>query len=416
MTRIMIGAMGQRLAGLAATLALGAVGCSAAAGEESVEASKSEIVNGVVMNDADVSVFGLVALYHHDAGSPNWFIRPCSATILKSVAGVSWILTARHCVTASNTIMGAKAATSSLRLVAAASPGLANPNPPAGITPDAIFVPDAPAEIPAHDFALVRANVGWASRVGYRTGLWVGSPSTLIRVKFQAMGYGISVNDTTCSSPPYPSIGAGTARFGGEFKIQSAAATAPSSYSFLNQSTDGQSLFCGDSGGPDFAGLGTEDFGWTHLIGVHSTGAGLPGSSASSAVTGTWVQDQLGGLYLSSDWSRTLDLGQAGTQTLLVSVTDPRAVRLRYDPADQRIQLVGSSMCLARNTSNLIQFLSCSTSSGQKWTISADRQFQNAQNGQCLTVSEINEASLQPCSWATEEIAKRQHWAFHPQP
>ena len=74
-------------------------------------------------------------------------------------------------------------------------------------------------------------------------------------------------------------------------------------------------------------------------------------------------------------------------------------------------------MCLARNNSNLVQFLTCAASNNShKWVIHPERQIRNGENGQCLTLSQTNEASLQSCSNTTLDTSLRQHWAFHAQP
>jgi hypothetical protein len=386
-------------------------------GPEGVAVSLQEIANGTAMSDAQVATYGLVALYHPGPNTSTIFKRPCSASIVRSTFSVSWVLTARHCVTVPNTIMGAAVSAQSLFLAPYSNPGPSS----FGLVPGGSFravevrVPEAPAEDSSYDFALVRVNQDWSSRQNYRFAFWVGNPQALVGLPFTAFGYGVDTADSSCASAAagYPSPGAGFARSGGEFTVGGISGGA---YWFNNLSTGGQAVYCGDSGGPDFANIGPEDFVWTHQIGVHSRGAGPTGIST---LMSSWIQDQLGGYYLSTDWMRDQDVGiNANNQAWRFAKTDARVRLFKYNTSTQRISFMqnGSTRCLGLGANSSVMSQTCSSSNAQKWTISNHRTIQNVQSSQCLMATDGSDIRMQPCSFATIEIGERQHWAFHPQP
>jgi hypothetical protein len=267
------------------------------------------------------------------------------------------------------------------------------------------------------DLAVVFANVDWSDRGIYRFGMWVGEPSVLAGVPFMARGYGINVNDQMCDTNG-TTEGAGQARAGYDFFVTSGARIGlAGSYVYNNLSTNNQTNICGDSGGPDHANLGNEDFVWTHLIGVHSTGRNV-GTPVQSSVPGLFVQNVLGGSYLSSDVNRDLDLAQFSKFGLkwygLVAKTDTRATRMTYDPQTQRIS--GGGSCMMQSGSSVVPATcgSLTNPNAQRWVFSAQRTLKNVASGQCLTTSG-GSPTAQACSTLTVDIELQQAWAFHPQ-
>ena len=254
---------------------------------------------------------------------------------------------------------GTVAPVNRIRLAASANPGPADPNPPTwAVQPTSIVAMPVNPGFPSTDWdlAVVFANVDWSDRGIYRFGLWVGEPSTLTGLPFMARGYGINVDDQECDTNG-TTMGAGQARQGFDFVVQFAArAGLAGAYSYNNWSTNNQAVMCGDSGGPDHANIGPEDFVWTHLIGIHSTGK-LLNTPVQSSVTGRWVQDTIGGTYLSSDSNRDLNVARLdsplfGPMWQMVNKADPRAVRMFYDPATQAIQ--GAGRCMQQSGANVL--------------------------------------------------------------
>jgi hypothetical protein len=385
-------------------------GCDGEVADE-IDEEGGAIVGGTTLSSTQLQTYGLVALYHRDSSTAPWFIRPCSATILRSSGGVSKVLTARHCVTPGGNIDGTPVAASNLRLIPSVSPGLANPNPPSGaITAASVqAMPISGTSQPYHDMALVTVNVDWSSRVASKQGILVRNPSTMAGddEPLLAFGYGVSLDDQLCfSDPPNHSPGAGTARFGGPFEPSSGSILSPgATYQYPNLSPTGQKVICGDSGGPDIGWLGSDDFTWAHVVGVHSAGT----TNMTNTATNKWLQDTLGGVYLSSYWDRTKNVAANGTTGLQV-LSASSGILMKYNADTQQVIAVSANKCLTTS----LTLATCSTSSSQKWIVSGSQRIAAASGAGCLTHSATSSLTLQACSSAVE-MSQRQMWAWHPQ-
>ena len=415
-----------RSLGFVAVISAGALGCSSEAADvasDSVSVEPSEIANGSTAGQSVSQFYGMAAIYHPDDGF-TFFPRPCSGTIFFSANNFTWILTARHCVTANAGIDGPLVNPSALRVLPGPNPGIANPNPPAAAVPAAAIL----AMSPASDMAMVGVARNWEALVT-RFGMWVAAPQVLAQAQVQvtAFGYGINVFDTGCFGQPV-TTGAGVARFGGPFTISSGgtafqANQEASSYSFVNSSPSGQSVICGDSGGSDIAALGSSST-WVHLLGVHSGIDPSPGGTATTQTSIRWLQSQFSGFYLSPDQVLSIPRGfftgananvtRFPTGNSLWVVAAPSAAdRWGYDPFTQRISLSGStSSCMAPSggVGSSVVFEACADVPRQRWTFGADRRFVNVALGSCLTTSG---AFL---SNAACDSSASQKWALHAQP
>jgi hypothetical protein len=385
---------------------------------ESVAATTSPIVNGTVMTQTEVTNRGLAALYdkvYKSDGTSSWFPRPCSAIILTSSGGVSKVLTARHCVTRDVSINGTPVVGADVRVIATAAPGMANPNPPAGaITASAVTAMPTTTADRNRDLAVVTVNANWSANVAARPAVLIANPSTLVGKDLIAYGYGMNINNWSC--PTTGSTGAGTARKASPFTITSgAAASDGGSYRYTNSNSSGQVLICGDSGGPDIAFLGIE-LTWDHITGVHS---GADSTIVISTATAKWLQDTLGGLYMSSYWDRNRDAGISvngpATQLFLYSTSLAGNIsRLKYDLTTKRLTATANGLCLD-STASLV---TCSSSTSQQWnTSAANMRLVNVSTGKCLTHFGTGGTLLmQACATTgTIEAFARQMFAFHPQ-
>ena len=91
-----------------------AAGCAASSESEEVANQSDEVVNGSTVTTSTNPK--TVALYHQAICEPGlccptqgqmyWFPRPCSAMVLRSLPGETWILTAHHCVKRNGEIDG----------------------------------------------------------------------------------------------------------------------------------------------------------------------------------------------------------------------------------------------------------------------------------------------------------------------
>jgi hypothetical protein len=400
-----VGVLGVAMSLLPALLAA----CGAEEADEAIDVAGGAIVGGTTLTSGQLTTYGLVALYHRDGPSAPWFTRPCSAVILRSSGGVSKVLTARHCVTVGGAIDGTPVFPSDLRLIPAVSPGIANPNPPSGtVTPASITLMTTSGTSQSyHDMAIVTVNVDWSSRVASKQGILVRNPSTMAGddEPLLAFGYGLSIDDQQCFGDPAHTTGAGTARFGGPFEPSSGSiAGSGATYVYPNLSPTGQKVICGDSGGPDIGWLGDDDFTWAHVVGVHSAGT----TNMTNTATGKWLQDQLGGVYLSSYWDRTKNVAANGTTGLQI-LPASSGIQLKYYADTQQIIAVSANKCL---TSSLT-LATCSTSTSQKWT-GSNQRLGAVSGGGCLTHAGTGTLALQACS-STAEMSQRQMWAWHPQ-
>jgi hypothetical protein len=90
---------------------------------------------------------------------------------------------------------------------------------------------------------------------------------------------------------------------------------------------------CGDSGGPDLAGLG--EVGWQHLLGSHSTGN--TANPAVSTAFGAFASLTLGGPFLSPSEFPGLDAAVSSTSFVLVDQNDFQRMPWIYAAATQGV-------------------------------------------------------------------------------
>jgi len=392
------------------------------------ETINSAIYQGINISQSELDNSGLVALYHpRDPDFPNFWPRPCSAVIVKSTGGVSTIVTARHCLTTNNEVTGDTLIDPSrLRLVRTLSPGVANPNPPAGgITPFAVVEKGGLRD----DIAMVLASVDWKPIADKRIGMWVGDPHNLVGTQFTAYGYGINSNDGSCTTNGNITTGAGVARSGSAFTVTQGQTWdgiggdgQPHRYLHNATSTGGQAVFCGDSGGPDEGFISTTP-GRT-LLGVHETGAGTVDDVESTAFD-LYLQYAVGGLYLTPNSQRTSD------NLVGVNVNDdPRALKMvartsndkltvTYDVPTKLLLIEGGWSCFSAATGSAALAADCNYGdSNQVWTVHTNGQLTNG-TGKCLTAGSSS-LVLGPC--ITRDftghivIPASTTWLFHPQP
>jgi hypothetical protein len=272
--------------------------------------------------------------------------------LLKSVAGFSYVMTARHCVTTDFGVSGPLVSPSKIRVQFGARPGLAAPNPPATavVADDIQGMPVTTVGPEARDVAIVRVRANWGPFVK-KHGFAVAAPNTYNSLPFYAFGYGISTFDTNCYNHSQNTVttGAGTARLGGPFTAVQGSAPfaerlAGGFYRYVNSNGGNppQSIICGDSGGPDFIPLA----GAWQILGVHSTGTLAPSELAGSTAAGRWVQESIGGLYLTPDSMPTFNFAVSSSWVPFLVENTGIAQTLRYDPATQRINASGLSRCL----------------------------------------------------------------------
>ncbi|HEX6272829.1 MAG TPA: discoidin domain-containing protein [Polyangiaceae bacterium] len=370
-------------------------------------------MNGTVLSEPLAQFFDLVAVYHPGLDGAPWFPRPCSGVLVRSSAGFSYVMTARHCVTTDLTIGGTIVAPSRIRVQFGARPGLASPNPPATavVADDVQGMPVSSAGGEARDIAMIRVRANWGPFVR-KHGLAVSAPNTFNNLPVYAFGYGISTFDTGCFEHTQNTVttGAGIARMGAPFTAGSGSTPFPGGlqggfYSYVNSNGGNppQSIICGDSGGPDFTPLA----GAWHILGVHSTGTGSTSERAVSTAAGTWVQDTLGGLYLSPDSMPNYNFAVTSSWVPFLAPNTGSAQTLRYDPATQRINAAGLSRCLVPAGGE--PMAPCQDIALQRWAVGADRRIVHVQSGLCLTAANI-QVSAQPCNGSSA-----QRWQFHAQ-
>lgn len=390
--------------------------CGGYENDTDTETISSAIYQGVNINSTELDNSGLVALYHpEDPSFPNWYPRPCSAVIVSSNGGLTTILTARHCVTTDNSPGGTLVDASRLRLVRTLNPGPANPNPPAGVTPYLIMDKGGTQ----NDVAVVFASVDWTSIGDKRIGLYVGDPHTLVGTQFTAYGYGINVADASCGVDN-TTAGAGVARSGAAFTVTTGfnwLDGQPDNYNHSVTSTGGQTLYCGDSGGPDELTL---TGGGREILGVHSTGS--IGDEASTAFD-VYLQYAVGGLYLTPTSQRTSDV-MVGVDRVtnvlkMVGRTNPDQVTFTYDVPSKLLLIGGGWACASAANGSPANAASCTGDTSQQWEVRANGQLSNPTTGKCLTAG-TSSLALGPC--VTRDftghlvIPATSIWLFHAQP
>ncbi len=368
---------------IALALATNACGGNVEGSEAGTASETSGIVNGMDLSASELAASGLVAIYHpKEPIYPSFHPRPCSGVIVRSEGGLSTVITARHCVTTDSTIGGQLADGAALRFSPTLTPGPALPDPP----PDAVsgwFVVDRFGDLA--DIAMVYVFADWSSIANHRIGLYVGDAHNLLSQSVTAYGYGIYVADGDCGTN-YSTVGAGVARSGAYFPIVSAT-TNPAQYGYTNVSSNGQSVYCGDSGGPDeiVGGQGRV------LLGVHSSGASMLIPAYSTAID-IGMQNTLGGLYLrpaSVPADSALGEDPYTGNVQIVSAGNPQMTTVSYDVANKLINMNGR--CLSAVSSfwpPAIAYLQdCNTADpSQLWSVGMNGQIVNPQTGKCLAV------------------------------
>ena len=430
----LVSRLGSMVALSAALALLGAGGCGA--GEPPDLATiESPIINGTVLAAGQVQTAGLVAIYHPKLPQFAVYPRPCGGVVIRSVLSmgpigfVSYVFTARHCVTVDETPGGTLAAPDQIHLIAAAQPMAANGNPPAGALP-ALTILDSS---PQNDNVIVAVNVDWSAIANNRLALYLGALDPLVNQSFIAYGYGINVVDGNCPTDN-STAGAGIARSGSPFTVtgfENFVGGEPTLYKYSNMNGAGQVVTCGDSGGPDEVGFGPiAGPKKTHVLGVHATGVGSP---ATSTTFGKSLQDALLGLYLSAmnigtaTGTGAMNLGaDASGNLMFVSATDQHSLRVTYSVPTHVItaQVIGNvpgpgAGCLgtvlgAQNVT-VPAFKACDTSdASQKWTIDPSMHIRNDLRGWCLTAPSAAGVTLGPCT--TFFSGGNQYWYLHAQP
>lgn len=403
------------------------LGCGAEVQEASEESDigveREPVVKGTSLSASEVQSVGLAAIFHFDPPTNTWFPRPCSGKIIRSVSGVSKVITARHCVTTTGAIGGTILSASQLRVSPTASPGIANPNPPASaITASAVVGAPVDTTIPEEqrDQAIITVDADWSAQAASKDALWVADPSLLVGLNVTGYGYGINVADWNCGTN-LSTVGAGVARQGSPFKVVSGTRTKTyGKYAITNSNASGQALICGDSGGPDLATLFGTSPPVRHYTGTHSTGTS---AQASSPVPSFWLQQQLGGGYMSAYLS-SLNVGLEGLKTLKALPASDLTNRGFAYHADlkQLRRVVSSSVCVAfgvRDDGSIGAITeSCGTGgSNENWEITQDQRLISiGADRQCLTLASNNRLDLKPCLDARDGNVWNQRWRFHPQP
>jgi hypothetical protein len=419
-------------------LVLGGCGVESSSGDDPpsnpTSDEQSELVNGTVASETFANNNGLVAVYHWmiepTIGWNNWWPRPCSGIVLKTVVNTTYVLTARHCVTQNGAINGSPWSppySSRVMVKFGAAPGPANPNPPSGaVGASAIWYHTTSGGTGPGDAAIIAVPANWTG-LSRRRSIYMGDPAGLVGNTITAFGYGININDTRCGENA-GSSGAGTLRYFAGFPIVSGAkGTGGGSdsgyYEFTNNSA-GRIVTCGDSGGPDSTTGFPSGLSWPEptVFGVHSLGVGSP---ALSTAPGPWVANVMEGLYLSpySATNKNLYLQFTGTHWLTIA-NAPTGVGLTYNRSTGRIiwhdDLEGDSYCLDRDTSaNAHYFGSCSsTSPYSTFDITSDHRLKLRTLNLCLEHRPDlgDKVETRPCRSSTDPLRTRQTWAFHAAP
>ena len=271
-----------------------------------------------------------------------------------------------------------------LRFSPTLSPGPALPDPPA----DAVrgwFVIDKLGI--QEDIAMVYVFADWSSIANNRIGLYVGDPHNLVSQSFIAYGYGINEADGDCGAD-FSTVGAGVARSGAYFPVTAGITEQdgqPSEYAYTNVSTNGQSVYCGDSGGPDEI-VGAQG---RVVLGVHSSGATTLIPAYSTAFD-AGMQSRLGGLYLRpasapADWTLVEDPSTGNVQ--LASTGSPQITTVLYDLPSKLLNMNGR--CVSAVTSlwppAIAHLVPCNTGDAtQLWGVSPNGQIVNLLTGKCL--------------------------------
>jgi hypothetical protein len=324
---------------------------------EDVGVDSADILNGTSVTAAQNPK--VVALYHQAMCEPGnsfcpvqgqfyWFPRPCSATILRSTAVDTWILTARHCVTTNGTIDGTPLSPNQIVINTSVSAGPALPSPPVGSFLAGEVVAPAAAGTEAFDLALVRVFAQLpVSAVRVSIPIWQGAVNLPNGAPLAAFGFG---RKFTHQDPNFENgeSGAGVLRRAFNLPFLSACfgCVPYGSYTYTDWNASSQAVVNGDSGGPTFlqASLSTPFY---QLIGVHSTACWTctpkRGTDALTikAATGL-IRTYLGYLFVSSHGQpdRNMSVNGAIASGALVgtsTVKDTAQTHWMYDPGTLKI-------------------------------------------------------------------------------
>ena len=284
-------------------LGAGAIGCGDGEPGEALDEETGAIANGTTITS---NLYGVVAIYHQNEDTPSstWFPRPCTGVVLNPSTGwETLILTARHCVTPdanpNQGVDGPPLAEERIRVTAELAPGPAPP-PANAVAPCSLSVPPSPNNgylglNETLDLALLAVCDPIPGLNATSTPLFMGSTGDLSGASLTMYGYGISSGTNNATS--------GVLRRSTGHQITGFDGTSPGAtgydyngYNFSDGTNSTYSLH-GDSGGPSFW---QETNSLRVQIGVHATG-GSPGNSSDtsiSRITNTWIQSQIGRLYV----------------------------------------------------------------------------------------------------------------------
>jgi hypothetical protein len=300
-----------------------------------------------------------------------------------------------------------------LQLLPGATPGLANPNLPAGTVP---ALPPVDLGGEGDDSVLIPVIADWSGIANARPTLYVGKVAALANLSIVAYGYGMTGNDAGCQSNAN-TTGAGTAR-SGMFTVTSPATWGDGeSWSYQPSSTAGAVLTCGDSGGPDE--FVPNFFYVSHVItGVHST-------PTRTIAINMQAQRALGGLYLSPLANPNYDLGVDANNTIIFYQRgDLRRGAIMYDAATQRLTLNGLCLSWGFSTTNgVLTFMpvpqTCdATNPGQKWDIGPSLQIRNVALNRCWSSTAPGNLTLATCGGPSlfTLAPVEQQWVMSAQP
>jgi Ricin-type beta-trefoil lectin domain len=408
-------------------VALLLAGCVAPEDDGGVSEKQEAIVNGTDAPADFVSTVGMVAVYDRaDApNTQNWSTRPCSGTIVYGDATGSWVLTARHCITADGTITGTPLPAGDFKLLPGTNPGptVHSPTPTSPLEPPAAaitanFLVAAPVVAGQQlDTALLRVPADWSDIVDGMP-LLMSPVSGVNKAAVSVTGYGVSDNDTGCQSDT-DSSGAGIARYATGFTVNTATSFAAGggSFAYLDSSTPGGArVTCGDSGGGDYTPWPKSDPIVQTLIGVHSVAVVSGSGNAGDTFSGAWVSDILDGLYLfqwgggNVDWDSTFNLTVGlGAGPFFIYGEQQQSVFVDFGDF---------SMCVQKRSrrDNHAMLATCNGSAGQKWQVTADNRIRNPSTNTCLQASGTSILVRTCVAGGTSATSRLQTWYWRGSP
>jgi hypothetical protein len=411
-----------------AAAALLLAGCGAPEGDGAANQEREAILNGTAASAAFVSTIGMVAVYDRE-DAPNtalWFARPCSGTVVYSSGTSSWVLTARHCLTTDGSITGALLPAGDFKLLSGTNPGpaLPSPTPTSPLEPPAAaitanFLVAAPVTAGQQlDLALLRVPADWSAIVSALP-LLMSPVSAVNGLALNITGYGVSDNDTNCQSDD-DSSGAGVARFASGFTVNTASsfASGGGTFGYLDSSKPaGARAMCGDSGGADYAGWPKSDPRVNTLLGVHSTAIVNGTGNVMDTSSGSWVSEELDGLYLFQWAGGNVRWDSSFNLTLTTGSSGPFFI---YDELRRTVSVDfgDSAMCLQKRSSSDAHAIlaTCNGSTAQKWQVTADNRIRNPSTNTCLQANGTSIVVSACVAGSTSSASRLQTWYWRGSP